>query len=80
MKSKLGYTKDGARIVARCCGEDNSGNVSTHDDITFRLHTTYPHACERLDNGEDGDALCNTTYTNKAEAVEALKSVCGWEG
>lgn len=72
--SKLGFTKAGNEITARACGEDNSGVVYRRGDV-YVLSTSIA-----FDLLEDGTEVYEEDYTDRDEAVQALKLTCGYHG
>lgn len=70
---KFATTKEGHRIVAHCCAEDNSGIVFERDG-KFVCRFSYPA-------GEDeaGNLVYEETHDTRAAATESLRFTCGYE-
>ena len=87
MAKDIGTTKDGRPILARACGEENSGVVFERDG-KFVARFTYPvgealrAGCEHLRPHEvtenDVVPVYEEVRATKPEAVQALKLYTGW--
>jgi hypothetical protein len=75
MKKDLGTTKAGLPILARCCGEDNSGHLVYQPEASqFVVHFSYP-----IGEEIDGSLVYTSHFSTKEEAVQALRWGCGWD-
>jgi hypothetical protein len=71
---KLGFTRDGHQIVARGCGEDNSG-VCFYIGVlgVYRIMMNYPvDWCDEFDN-----PIYHLDFQTQSEAVSVFKSMLG---
>jgi hypothetical protein len=84
MAKELGNTKDGHRIIARACAEDNSGIVAeVIPGERYEARFSYPvdftmKPGARGDDDEDYEAVYVKVFAKREDAVQSLRNETGY--
>jgi hypothetical protein len=82
--SKLGMTQHGYPVIARACGEDNSGVVFDNGCV-YVLKTSYPLSYRFPEDGSIDEVayeagaydVFTEPFLFREEAIQALRDLCG---